>query len=255
MMVRSIVFVLCVISLVGLSCPVRAGLFDDDEARRQITKLSTQFDRLQQEIDQQKVKLSSLEATQHRLIDIINQINQIKQDLDQLRGQIEVIEHHQDAWAKRQQNDADLDHRLRALEQTSLNQKMSEQAQEQAHEQGQLDAAIALVKSGKYKSGATALSRFIKDHPEHQERPTAHYWLGTAYASIKEYKQAASSFQYIIKNAPQSPRVPESLLGLASLAASQGDKKTSRRYLIEILEKYPRSEAATTAKKALTIAN
>jgi TolA-binding protein len=68
---------------------------------------------------------------------------------------------------------------------------------------------------------------------------------------MKNYKAASQAFTEVSKSA-DDPRAPDALLGLASIAVAQKDKKKARSYLVQIVEKYPQSEAAATAKKALT---
>ena len=58
-----------------------------------------------------------------------------------------------------------------------------------------------------------------------------------------------------VANNPEAANAPDALLGLASVAAATGDKKSSRKYLVEILERFPQTPAAETAKKALTAVN
>ena len=64
-----------------------------------------------------------------------------------------------------------------------------------------------------------------------------------------------AAFGDVVNKAPDDARAPDALLGLASVAAAQKDNKASRKYLVTIIEKYPESAAAATAKKALTVAN
>jgi septal ring factor EnvC (AmiA/AmiB activator) len=85
------------------SLPVRAGLFDDEEARNRIDKLRTDFDEL--------AKRADLAAKNQ--IDFANQAEVLKSDVAKLRGQIEVIVYELEATQKRQKDFyVDLDTRL-----------------------------------------------------------------------------------------------------------------------------------------------
>lgn len=235
--------------LLALALPARAGLFDDEEARRQILDLKAQIQSMQQHYDE---KLAQVDAASKRLMDIFNQIEKLKQDLATVRGQMEVTQFEQGEITKRQQDlYVDLDNRMRALEQGKSDQK----AAAQASEQSRLDDAVNLVKAGKHRDGAVALNRYIKENPQSKQLGTAYYWLGSAAVALKDYKGAITAFGFVANQMPDDPRAPDALLGLASVSASQGDKKGSRKYLVTIIEKYPQSEAANTAKKALTVAD
>lgn len=239
-----------------------AGLFDDEEARRQIRDLGeqvkilkeqaqTQMLALQEAQQAQQQKTGALEGNQtKRLMDMFNQLEKLRQEIANLRGQIEVVQFNIEEATKRQKDlYIDLDTRLRALEQLRLEQKAAVQATEQA----KLDEAIALVKAAKNKEGIAALNKFAKEFPQSKQLGAAAYWLGQAQLALKDYKAAAVSFNYVVVNTPDDATAPDALLGLATVAAAQNDRKASRKHLVSILEKYPKSAAAETAKKALTV--
>lgn len=121
----------------------------------------------------------------------------------------------------------------------------------QADELKQLDAGVKLVKSGKNKEGIAILAKFAKDNPDSPKHAEALYWMGAGHAAMKNFKAANQAFGQVANKAADDPRAPDALLGLASIAIAQKDKKSARKYLLLIVEKYPQSEAAVTAKKAL----
>src|SRR5574343_1364377 len=84
--------------------PARAGVFDDDEARRQIKDLSI---KTENRFDQQgKAQL-----------DLANQLQRQSEEIARLRGQVETLSYELDTAKKRQQDFyLDLDTRLRKLE-------------------------------------------------------------------------------------------------------------------------------------------
>lgn len=235
--------------LVAFAAQAHAGLFDDEQARQQVNDLRAT---MQDKLLKQDERLDRLEASSKSTLELLNQIDKLKEEVSGLRGKIEVLQFNIDEATKRQQDlYVDLDTRLRNMEQARVEQKTAQAAGEQK----QLDDAIALVKSGKNKEGVAAIWRFTKDNPESPRFAEARYWSGVGFAALKDYKAANAAFGDVVNKAPDDARAPDALLGLASVAAAQKDNKASRKYLVTIVEKYPESAAAATAKKALTVAN
>jgi len=82
----------------------RAGLFDDEEARRQVKDMSIKTNE----------RLDTLSKAQ---IDLVNQIQALRDENARLRGQVETLTYELDSAKKRQQDFyVDLDGRLRKLE-------------------------------------------------------------------------------------------------------------------------------------------
>ncbi|MBM9890130.1 MULTISPECIES: tol-pal system protein YbgF [Deefgea] len=236
-------------ALAAWSASSQAGLFDDDVARKQVADLTAKVQMLQ---EQNQQRIEQLEAGNKQIINLVRQIEAQKDTLAKLNGQNEMLQFNLDEAVKRQKDlYVDLDTRLRAIEQAKAETK----AAVQLSEQESFDNAVALVQAKKFKEGSAALNKFAVDYPKSDKLPAVQYWLGTSYAFSKDYKSATSAFKNVIENAPNDAKAPDSLLGLASVAAATGDKKTSRNYLITIIEQYPQSDAAGKAKKALMAPN
>ncbi len=224
-----------------------AALFDDEVARQQIFDLRNET---QARFGKQDERLQQLEASNKRMLELLNQIDRLKEEIAGLRGKIEVLQFNQEESVRRQKDlYVDLDARLRAIEQAKVEQAGARQAAEQK----QLDEAVALVKSGKHKEGVAVLTRFARENPQSSKLPEANYWLGVGHSALKDYKAASAAFGEVTGKAADNPRAPDALLGLATVAAAQKDTQASRKHLVTIIEKYPQSEAAVTARKALTI--
>jgi len=244
---------IAVLLLLAFATQAQASLFSDDEARQQVFDLRAQ---VQGQLKKQDERLMPLEAANKRMVELLNQIDKLNEELAGLRGKIEVLQFNQDEAIKRQKDlYVDLDSRLRAMEQGKEQAKLDQKNNQQAAEKKQLDDAIALVKATKNKEGVAALTKFARENPQSTRLAEATYWMGVSFAALKDYKSANNAFGEVANKAADDPRAPDALLGLASIAAAQKDTKASRKYLVNIVEKYPQSEAATTAKRALTTVN
>jgi tol-pal system protein YbgF len=93
-----------------------AALFDDEEARKRIDATNQRLAQVQRQLED---RIAALEAQMKSqgLVDLFNQVEQLKVDVARLRGQIEVLNHELEQAGKRQRDlYVDLDSRLRKLE-------------------------------------------------------------------------------------------------------------------------------------------
>lgn len=99
-----------------LSATAHAGLFDDEEARKQIVQLRTQMADTQRAIDARVGELEA-QAKNRSIIDLFNQVEILKSEFAKLRGQIELLQNEMENTQKRQRDlYVDLDGRLRKVE-------------------------------------------------------------------------------------------------------------------------------------------
>src|SRR5206468_2885315 len=108
---------LVLVALILLSgATARAGIFDDEEARRQIADTRKRVDDVGRMID---TRIAALEATikSQGLLDMFNAVEGLKSDIAGLRGQIEVLHNDVESTQKRQRDlYVDLDTRMRKME-------------------------------------------------------------------------------------------------------------------------------------------
>ncbi|MEO7728050.1 MAG: YbgF trimerization domain-containing protein, partial [Burkholderiales bacterium] len=101
-----------------------AGLFDDEEARKQIAAERRRLDDVKEElkVQQQAVdtRINKLEEAlkSQALLDLFTQLEALKLEMTKLRGQIEVLNNNVENTSKRQRDMyLDLDTRVRRFEQ------------------------------------------------------------------------------------------------------------------------------------------
>jgi len=243
----------------GATASAHAGLFDDEQARRQVTDLANQVRTQDEAMAQRLAKLESENEQRGRaIIDLSNQIDSLKSDLAKLRGQIEVLLNDADAAQKRQKDFyVDLDNRLRALEKPGS--ATGDAAGDAGAKSGALDPAESKVyesalnqfKIGNYQGAIAGFQTFIQTWPSSPNAPSAQYWIGNAYFALRDYKAAISAQQKLIAAWPDSAKAPDAMLNLASSQLEIGDTKSAKRSLEGLLARYPASAAAETAKQRI----
>jgi tol-pal system protein YbgF len=252
----SLRFALLAAVLAAAGAPAHAGLFDDEQARKQIIDLSNHVKSQDEVIAARLAKLEADNEQRGRaMIDLANQIDSLKADIARLRGQIEVLLNDADASTKRQKDlYVDLDNRLRAIEKPS-----SGDAGDPAKGGGTLDPAESKVyesalnqfKIGNYQGAIAGFQTFIQTWPSSLNAPSAQYWIGNAWFALRDYKAAIAAQQKLIAAWPDSAKAPDAMLNLASSQLEMGDGKAAKRSLEGLLSRYPTSAAAETAKQRL----
>jgi tol-pal system protein YbgF len=257
--------------------PARAGLFDDDEARRRI-------DTLRQELSQQgkdnEARIQRLEESIRNIgvIELVRQLEGLNAEIARLRGQLEVLGNENQQIQKRQRDFyLDLDSRLKRLEgggsgaaasgtvapdagaaasagvATSVTTPVAkpQTKDEQAREVKAYDAASNLFRRNDFSSAVDAFRAFVKDYPASPLAPNAGYWIGISYANMRDYRNALAAQEDLLAKYPQSAKAPDALLAIAALQMEQGDAGSARNTLEDIIARFPTSEAAGKARTRL----
>jgi tol-pal system protein YbgF len=226
----------------ALPMPVHAGMFDDEEARNRIEQLRVEMTDLGKRAD----------TVSRNQIDFANQVEAIKTDIAKLRGQIEVLTYELEAAQKRQKDFyVDLDNRLRKLEQPPAEAKVEAAKADPAQETRDYEAALAGLKTSKFREAGASFVTFIKTYPNSSLAASAHYWGGYAHAQARDHAVAAELFGKFAAGWSNDDRAPGALESrVASLEAGK-DIKAARATLEQLAERYPNSEAGKRAKLRL----
>src|SRR5476649_818995 len=161
---------------------VRAGLFDED-ARREVAALKAQVEANQRTVEERLAKIETL--VQDRSIELSKLIDELKQDLARMRGQVEVLVNQIETLDRRQKDlYVDLDARLRKLEASAQAQTQAQEKQaaasDPATEAKAYEAALNQFKLGNYQSSIAAFQNFLTNYPDSQQVSSAQYWIGNA---------------------------------------------------------------------------
>jgi TolA-binding protein len=187
------------------SLPSRAGILEDDEARKAILDLRA---KVAQNEDQSRARLSELAATnaqlleqlatlRRSLLDLNNQIEQLRGDMARLRGSDEQIQRELADLQKRQKDlGQSFDDRLRKLEPIKVSLDGREFSAD-PDERKAYDDAVALMRGGDFDKAAVSLAAFLKRFPGSGYADSARYWLGNAQYARRDYREAVGHLQVL----------------------------------------------------------
>lgn len=265
-------------ALSSFSLPLGAQLFGgDDTARKQIAEQAQRIDTLVQANEALSARLARIEESLKTLsnanptLELAQLIERLRQEITQLRGQIEVLGNETQSASKRQRDMyLDLDTRMKRLEQPSVaaaapapgaspapadaGAKPAAAAtapQASDAEMRAYEAAQNQRKIGNYQGALAAFQNFIAQYPRSPLAHRAQYWIGDCLYNLRDFKNAIVSQRRLIANYSDSASVPDALLNIASSQFELGDAAGARKTLDGLVARYPSSEAAEKARRRL----
>ena len=258
------------LSLFALSASfnvAHAALFDDKEARKKIVELE-----LKQQADHNatlatiadlKKRVVAIEAIVQGggLADMQNQIEALKQEVANLKGDLEVAQHNLEATQTRQKDlYTDTDTRLRRIESgpapapTPANGASGAVAPVATAEEKDVKAladANLLSQSAKYKEAFAAFDSFLKEYPTSKLAPEALYGMGYSQFGLKNYKSSIATQQKVLDLHPESAKVPEAMFNMANSQIQLGQVSSAKKTLRDLIAKFPDATVTPNAQKRL----
>lgn len=208
---------------------------------------------------------------------LIDKIQGLQQEVQELRGQLEVQAH--DLKLLQQQQIAfykDLDSRLSGDVSSSKPSEpligSKEPAPEQlstsktaalappvapisranpADEQISYLAAYELVKNKRYDEALNSMNLFVQKYPRGGYTANAYYWLGELYLLKKDYANAVEHFNLVLQQFPTSTKSAASMLKMGYAHAAMGNKPEAKKYLQQVVRAYPDTPTAQLANSKL----
>ena len=266
--------------------PAHAALFGDDVARKGVADEARRLDDFKLEVRNQTETLTArlgkieealrgAQTTQQSMLELVNQIELLKREIQSLRGQIEVVNNGVESNAKRQRDMyVDLDTRMRRIEQGSsapagaapadagapgavagaaagLAPATTTTAPTSADETRVYEAAQQQRRIGNYKGAIVSFQSFLGQYAKSTLAHRAQYWIGDCYFNLRDYRNAIASQQKLIAAYPDSASAPDAMLNIASSQSELGEAAAARKTMDSLVARYPGSEAAEKAKRRL----
>ncbi len=221
------------------------------------------------------------------LSDLVLEMHQLRREVQQLRGEIEVQQHTLDNLRKQQrQQYMDLDKRLGEASSGRADAEAPGAAQPEpapsapppvpgsrdlpppegpgaaqpsapvarpsaGSEEEAYQRAFDLLQQGKYEPARAEFEALLSAYPAGRYADNARYWLGETCYVQKDYPRALDELNRLIADHPQSPKIPGALLKIGYIHEAQGDPAKAAEVLRQLVEKYPGTTEARLAKSRL----
>lgn len=191
--------------------------------------------------------------------DVMSQMQQMQQEVLQLRGMVEELKHQIDIMQKQERERyLDLDMRINQLQSGSASGGKNVPAENtspvaKADDKALYEEASQLRKDGKYSESIAVLQQLLQQSPTGLYAPYSEYWLGELYmvSDPVDLDQAKRHFINLLANHADHVKVPDAMYKLGKLYASKGENSKAKSTLNELIKQYPDKSASRLAKDML----
>jgi tol-pal system protein YbgF len=205
-----------------------------------------------------------------RLADLYYQLQQLQQEIMELRGQVEEQSYRVRRLEKQRLEDyEDFDRRLRAGGQGSSSVRPPTAASggpaaskpaASSSPSASSKKAVSATERAAYQKGFQQLKRqqldlaqasfnaYIGEYPDGQYTANAYYWLGEVYLTKNDLPKARAAFDNLVKRYPDYRKTPESSYKLATIYDQMGDEQKSKALLQKIVREYGETSPTTVSQ-------
>ncbi|MFV8432771.1 tol-pal system protein YbgF [Vibrio owensii] len=184
------------------------------------------------------------------------QVDQMAQEISDLRGQLERNNYEMQQMLKRQRElFVELDRVRGEMKAAPVKEakpaetggKYTSNADEQTAYQ---DAVDLILKKRDYTGAIAAFQQFQKDYPDSTYSANSHYWLGQLYFAKKQDKDAVKSFAAVVSYKDSNKRA-DALVKLGDIAERNNNDAQAKKYYQQVVDEYPGSASAKVASSKL----
>lgn len=194
--------------------------------------------------------------------DSYSQTQQMQQEIQTLRGQVEQLTHEMEMMRKQaRERYLDLDNRINQVRGggavvpagSSGEGPVAPAAEAVGDDKVLYDQASALRRDQKFPESIAVMEDLLKRSPGGVYAPYCEYWLGEMYMVVKppDLDLAKRHFISLIGNHKDHVKVPDAMYKLGKLFAAQGEKPKAKATLNELIKQHPDKPAANLAKDLL----
>ena len=187
--------------------------------------------------------------------DVMSQVQQMQQEILDLRGMVEELKHQIEIMQKQERERyLDLDLRINQLQSgspgTGSTSKTVTAPRAKEDDKALYEKASQLRKEGKYDDAVSILNLLLQQSPDGLYAPYSEYWLGELYmvSDPVDLDEAKRHFINLLANHSDHVKVPDAMYKLGKLYASKGESAKAKSTLNELIKRYPDKSAAKLAQ-------
>ena len=222
-------------------------------------------------LDELDQRVGSIERVvrNESLLQIATEIDILRDEVRELRGQSEALQHESESAATRQRDQyLDLDQRLQSLERrTRGGEPLPAPVGETrpgaapapagtlpspgADDRTNYQASLELLRQGRYPQAEAGFRQFLVDFPDSDLADNAQYWLAETHYVNREFEAALEAFGVVLDEHPNSRKAPDALLKIGFSQYELQRFGDARASLESVVEQYPDTTAARLANQRL----
>jgi tol-pal system protein YbgF len=209
------------------------------------------------------------------LLQIAAELDIMRDELRELRGQSDALQHESENAANRQRDQyLDLDQRLQSLERrTRGGEPLAAPAPAAAEgtpgagttppvvagvlpaagadDRASYQAALEMLRQGRYPQAEAGFKQFLADFPDSDLADNAVYWLAETHYVNREFETALAGFRQVLAQFPNSRKAPDALLKAGFCEYELQRWADARATLESVVSQFPDSTAARLASQRL----
>jgi tol-pal system protein YbgF len=242
------------------------------EVRSELKKMDEKLAAMDAELSAIKKNAANLESMRKGQANTAADITDLRDNIQQQRGQIETLKKDLAANTKKEEqafdnlllkvyfieNFLEIGKKDIASEILDKNSKLTgiaiakdpnaikKQDKEKAY-----SAAYQTFKEGNYDKARTEFQTFLAAYPDSEYSDNAQFWIGECYFFEKKYEQAILEYEKVAKNYPSGGKVPYALLKQGLSFLKLGDKTSAKLLLQQVIKDYPNTNQARIARSKL----
>ena len=244
-----------------------SALAKDDPVQLKLTDLEARMLRIEKIVENQS------------LIELANQLEQLRSENAALRGEIEKLRYDTDNSASRQRElYVDIDRRLQSLEQAQRNAALgpppaaapsgpapsgkgaapaaggataAAPPRPTGTDQQNYKAAFDLLQARHYEEAGKGFTQFLAEFPKSPLADNAQYWLAETHYVQGQFSAALADFQKVIDKYPMAAKMPDAMLKVGYCQVELGHRDAARTALQQVMRQFPDTTAARLASQRL----
>ncbi|MCW8996606.1 MAG: tol-pal system protein YbgF [Psychromonas sp.] len=202
------------------------------------------------QLEKQLQELTRLLSARNKMqVRLQNQLNELAQEMNQVKGNIELFNHKIEQVENRQR---DLYQLIEEKSKPTVNQVADNASSVASDDKVAYQKAVDLVLVDKdYGQAIVAFEAFVIDHPQSSYIDNAYYWLGQLLYKQKKRNEARAAFLTVAEKYPNSSKRPDALFKIGIIDEYLGNMASAKSFYNKVISEFPDSSAAGLSKKRL----
>lgn len=223
--------------------------------------MSMAADQQPQVVESGMSHMANNRSSSNSLLEIMSMMEQLRQDMRSLRGEVEVQSNQVQQINKRQRNlYVDIDRRLRVLEVMRRDDKkmaipmegVKPALNKSINGKSKLyDHALNLLRETRYEEAATAFRQVLTETPDSAYADNSQYWLAETFYVTRQFASALKAFQSLLDNYKDSNKRADAYLKMGYIQYELKKNTEARILLNKVLKLYTGTTAARLAEERL----
>ena len=113
------------------------------------------------------------------------------------------------------------------------------------------ESSLEFLEQGRLPVAEEGFRRFLAQNPDSDLADNAQFWLAESALRRADAVSALAGFRAVVENYPEGNKVPDALLKVGFCLATLGEADSAALVYRELLERFPATAAAETARRRL----